>query len=537
MKQKNVGLRRKIISITCILISIMSLVLILLSYRKFYDTHIDLYFDKALGIVKMLAAEVDSEKIAYYIETGETDEEYEELLSLFNNVKENTTGLNYLYILVPYDNHFIYVLDAYTPEDDMDNISKLGDVFEYGDTEYTYFLPDVKAKSASTQIVYGQDVGFGRTISVWAPVLGKNGEVVAMVEADYVISELNAAINSYVRRILVILLLAQLLISAILIKVIDSNVINPILILTRYIKSYETGNDLAINKEFKEDNEIRWLAESFDDMMVKIKDYVRDIEKVTAEKERIGAELNIATQIQADMLPCIFPPFPGRHEMDLFASMTPAKEVGGDFFDFFLVDDNHLALVIADVSGKGVPAALFMVIAKTLIKNQMLQGATPHETLERVNNQLCENNEAEMFVTAWVGLYEISTGKLTASNAGHEFPVIKRNDGSFELYKDQHGLVLAALEGMIYNEYTIELGAGDRLFVFTDGVVEATNLKKELFGTERLLDALNGLADCSLEQMLCGLKAEIDAFAGEEPQFDDITMLAFQVNVVGRELS
>lgn len=536
MRKKKIGLRYKIITITCALIAIMSLLLILLSYRKFYDTHIDLYFDKALGIVKMLAAQVDADAVKGYAEEGKVDEEYEELLELFNNVKANTTGLNYLYILVPYEDHFVYVLDAYTPEDDMSNISELGDVFYYGETEYTYFLPDVENKSASTQIVYGQDAGFGKTISVWAPVLDENGEVAAMVEADYVISELNRVINSYVKRILVMLLIAQLLISAILIKTIDKNVINPILSLTKHIKSSKAGEMVAIGKEFREDNEIRLLAESFDDMMSKIKEYVADIERVTAEKERIGAELSIATQIQADMLPCIFPPFPEKKEIDLFASMTPAKEVGGDFYDFFLVDDDHLALVIADVSGKGVPAALFMVIAKTLIKNQMLQGASPKETLEKVNNQLCENNEAEMFVTAWVGLYEISTGKLVASNAGHEYPVIKRSDEMYEIYKDQHGLVLAAMEGICYTEYEIFLKKDDRLFVFTDGVVEATNVEKELFGTERLLDTLNDSKNESLSDMLHRLKTEIDAFAGETPQFDDITMLAFQVNCIGEEV-
>lgn len=535
MEKKKIGLRQKIIRITCVLIAIMSLLLIVLSYRNFYDTHINLYFDKALGIVKMLAEQVDGDAMKGYVESGETDENYVKLLELFNDVKANTTGLNYLYILVPYEDHFVYVLDAYTPEDDMSNISKLGDAFYYGETEYNYLVPDIKNKTASTQIVYGDDAGFGKTISVWAPIFDQNGEVAAMVEADYVITELNSVINSYVIRILFTLVLAQLLISAILIRTIDRNVIHPILKLTKHIASSEAGEAVAVGTEFKEENEIRWLAESFDAMMGKIKTYVADIERVTAEKERIGAELSIATQIQADMLPCIFPPFPGKNEFDLFASMTPAKEVGGDFYDFFLVDENHLGLVIADVSGKGVPAALFMVIAKTLIKNQMLQGASPKETLETVNNQLCENNEAEMFVTAWVGLYEIDTGRLVAANAGHEYPIIKRKQGMYEWYKDQHGLVLAAMEGIVYNEYEIKMMEGDCLFLFTDGVVEATNEEKELFGMERLLETLNRLQQESLADTLHHLKREIDAFAGEAPQFDDITMLSFQVNELGEE--
>lgn len=171
----------------------------------------------------------------------------------------------------------------------------------------------------------------------------------------------------------------------------------------------------------------------------------------------------MATQIQSSMLPCIFPAFPERGEFDVYASMTPAKEVGGDFYDFFLVDEDHLALVIADVSGKGVPAALFMVIAKTLLKNRAQMGASPKEILETVNNQLCENNDAEMFVTVWLGIYEISTGRVTAANAGHEYPAIRRKGGAFELFRDKHGFVLAGMENMRYREYE---------FTLADGVLE-----------------------------------------------------------------
>ena len=246
------------------------------------------------------------------------------------------------------------------------------------------------------------------------------------------------------------------------------------------------------------------------------------------EKERIGAELHVATQIQADMLPRIFPAFPERPEFDIYASMTPAKEVGGDFYDFFLVDDDHLAIVIADVSGKGVPAALFMVIAKTLLKNAAQTGLPPKAILEKVNNQLCENNEAEMFVTVWLGIYEISTGKLTAANAGHEYPAIRRANGNFELLRDTHGFVLAGMENVRYREYTLELSAGDTLFVYTDGVTEATDAANTLYGTDRMLEALNRGQDRTPEELLRAVKRDIDLFVGGAPQFDDITMLAIQ---------
>ena len=248
----------------------------------------------------------------------------------------------------------------------------------------------------------------------------------------------------------------------------------------------------------------------------------------SAARQRIETELNVATQIQADMLPRIFPAFPERREFDIYASMTPAKEVGGDFYDFFLVDEDHLAMVIADVSGKGVPAALFMVIAKTLLKNAVQMGSSPRQALEKVNNQLCENNEAEMFVTVWLGVYEISTGHLTAANAGHEYPAIRRAGGRFELFKEPHGFVLAGMENARYREYELEIGVGDTLFLYTDGVTEATDGANALYGTDRMLAALNRNCELDPERLLHEVKADLDGFVGAAPQFDDITMLSLQ---------
>lgn len=276
-------------------------------------------------------------------------------------------------------------------------------------------------------------------------------------------------------------------------------------------------------------DELETLANSFNKMTKDLLDQMINLRRVTAEKERIGAELGVATHIQASMLPCIFPAFPGRAEFDIYASMQPAKEVGGDFYDFFLVDDNHLAMVMADVSGKGVPAALFMVIAKTLIKNIAQTGLGPKEVLEKANNQLCENNEAEMFVTVWLGILEISTGKMICANAGHEFPSVQRANGDFELIRDKHGFVLAGMEGSKYKEYEITLEKGDRLFVYTDGVAEATNAADELYGTDRMIDALNRNKDASCEALLHHMKEDIDLFVGDAPQFDDITMLSLEM--------
>ena len=238
-------------------------------------------------------------------------------------------------------------------------------------------------------------------------------------------------------------------------------------------------------------------------------------------------ELTMATQIQESMLPSLFPAFPERREFDLHASMDPAKEVGGDFYDFFLIDKDHLGLIIADVSGKGIPAALFMMISKTILQNFAKLEIGPAEILARTNDALCAENKTEMFVTAWVGILEISSGRLTCANAGHEYPAVCRN-GRFELLKDRHGFVLGGMEGSRYREYEVLLEPGDKLFVYTDGVPEATNGEKAMFGTDRMLEALNKNAAGSPAELLRTVRAEVDAFVDGAEQFDDLTMLCLE---------
>ena len=241
-------------------------------------------------------------------------------------------------------------------------------------------------------------------------------------------------------------------------------------------------------------------------------------------------ELNMATEIQTGMLPSIFPAFPERAEFDIHASMDPAKEVGGDFYDFFMIDDDHLAIVIADVSGKGVPAALFMMSSKILINDHALMGGSPAEILERVNKQVCANNDAHMFVTVWLGILEISTGLLTTASAGHEYPIINVN-GKYELLRDKHGLAVGAFEMSKYKNTEIQLKKGDSIFVYTDGVAEATDANNELFGTDRTIEALNAIPKgASQKEILAGVRAAVDAFVKEAPQFDDLTMVGLKYN-------
>lgn len=250
--------------------------------------------------------------------------------------------------------------------------------------------------------------------------------------------------------------------------------------------------------------------------------------KDSAEKQQIASELSVATHIQTSMLPCIFPAFPERTEFDIYATMDPAKEVGGDFYDFFLVDDDHLAMVIADVSGKGVPAALFMVIAKTLIKDHAQQGAQPEEVFTTVNRLLCEANDEGMFVTAWMGVLELSTGHLAYVNAGHNPPLLRRGGGKYEFLRTRSGFILAGMEGVRYRPASLELAPGDAVYLYTDGVTEATDAGKQLYGDQRLCEVLNANAGSGPEELLNIVRRDVDAFVGDAPQFDDITMLGLR---------
>lgn len=250
------------------------------------------------------------------------------------------------------------------------------------------------------------------------------------------------------------------------------------------------------------------------------------IDQDVASKEfaRVDTELSLASNIQNSILPNIFPPFPDREEIDIFATMDAAKEVGGDFYDFFLIDEDHLALVIADVSDKGVPAALFMMIGKALIKSQAMLKKGPGEVLEAVNNQLCENNEVGLFISAWIGILNLKTGEIVASSAGHEYPAVLRK-GAYTYEKQRAGLVLAGVEEMKYPEYTIKLEPGDSIFLYTDGVTEATNVDDELFGKDRVLVVLNKHQAEDQKTLLASVRADIDAFVGKASQHDDITMV------------
>ena len=276
-------------------------------------------------------------------------------------------------------------------------------------------------------------------------------------------------------------------------------------------------------------NEVGVLAESISDMATEIDNYI----SIAAENERIETELALATDIQLSALPSSFPAFPEHAEFDIYASMKPAKEVGGDFYDFFLVDEDHLAIVMADVSGKGVPAALFMMMSKMLVQNYTMMGHGPKSMLELVNRQICSNNQSKMFVTVYIGILDLNTGEMICGNAGHEYPVLKKPDGHFEVYHDHHNFVVGGYAALQYDEYMLKLDPGSKLFLYTDGLPDATNEDKTRFGVERAVEELRTVEDKTPKEILETVTDRVQAFVGDAPQFDDLTMLC--IHFKGKE--
>ena len=376
---------------------------------------------------------------------------------------------------------------------------------------------------------------YGWLCSAGVAVPDEDGQVIAHVFVDISMDSVMHDRQSYLTRLCAVLVLVTAAMVCALLLAVNRAVVRPINALAAaagsYMKEREdpaSGGVSALARlDIRTGDEVENLSHAMKQMEEDINLYIRDLTTVTAEKERIGAELDIATHIQSSMLPCIFPAFPERPEVDIYATMDPAKEVGGDFYDFFMVDDTHLAIVVADVSGKGVPAALFMVIGKTLIKDHTTPGRDLGEVFMEVNKLLCEGNGEELFITAFEGVLDLETGQFNFVNAGHEMPFIRRR-GQYTPEKIRAGFVLAGMEMTRYRMGSLQLEPGDAIFQYTDGVTEATNANNELYGMERLEAVLNRNADAVPGALLPAVKADIDAFVGDAPQFDDITMLCLE---------
>ncbi len=529
MNKPKSGLSRKITVLCLLLAAVICAGACAVGYFTYRNSIYHAYNSFAYAVGETAMHYVDGDRVAGYLDTLETDEAYDEMAQQLYTIYDSME-LTGIYLCVPDPEAItianIYDVRIHDAEDP--SIYALGVVDPLrGGPEETIQVFLTGERSGSYFI---RKSSFGYNPSAVLPVKDSAGKVTALMMVDVPMPNIIRDLNRYLALTVAITVLLSVLVLAVILAYLRRRIIAPITLLTanadRFVHSQASFSEELQN--IHTGDEVETLARALSKMGRDITQYIENLAAVTAEKERIGAELSIATQIQADMLPSIFPAFPERQEFDIYATMTPAKEVGGDFYDFFMVDDRHLAIVMADVSGKGVPAALFMVIGKTLIKDHTHPGADLGEVFTEVNDLLCQSNREGMFITAFEGVLDLVTGQFNFVNAGHEIPFLATAGQPFAPHKIRAGFVLAGMEGIRYRCGSLQLEPGDKLFQYTDGVTEATDANEQLYGMERLEEILREHTSRPPQDLLPAVKADIDSFVGSAPQFDDITMLCLE---------
>lgn len=543
MEYKKKSISRALLIGTTVLVLIICLLMGAFGFAAYVNTVLKKDQAYLRDILQLTERQIDGNDLEKCIETKTKSDKFEITQNFLDQVKESYDDVEYIYIIKPLNanavDNIMNVMAGITAEEKKENYDfysvKLGELTgeDYSAKVAGQYL---KGLDADDITYFSNRTEFGYDYTGMIPIRNSQGKAVALLAIDMSMNEIAKVLVNYALATLGLMIVISLLAVYLVNRWLKNRVTDPVLRLEKVSEAFvesshkaETPEDLIINDpDIHTGDEIESLSGAMSDMFAGMKKYMSSLVSVTKEKERIGAELNVATSIQASMLPRIFPAFPGRKEFDIFATMDPAKYVGGDFYDFFMLDDNTIGLVMADVSGKGVPAALFMVISKTLIKNRCQVSRSPADVLNYVNDQLCEGNDGDMFVTVWLAILDINTGKGMAANAGHEHPAIRRKGGKYELDVYRHSPAVATMEGMRFREHPFELNPGDSLFVYTDGVPEANNENGEFYGTDRMIECLNADPEATVHELLVEVREDIRKFAGPAEQFDDITMLAFE---------
>ena len=502
---------------------------------KFSSAFDDEYSNTTYHIADTAASLVNGDHIKEYL-AGQQEEEYNRTKRILNAYcTRMSVSLVYVIDVDQSDyGRFVSVFNAVDNSVDDSNYKEWERGYQRETTNENYRSAyiDIYEGESPYEIIYRFNPGPGlhQHITMIVPVKNSEGKVAALLCVQRPISELASAIGSFVTYIVIAALILSVIVVQFLARFLRKWVVGPIRTIsneaTRFARENTKGKELGDVSKYEE---IYNLSRSIDKMETDMVKYVDNLTLVTAERERIGTELSFAKQIQYSSLPTKFPAFPDRGEFDVYAYMRPAKEVGGDFYNFILVDNDHLAMWIGDVSDKGVPAALFMMAINIMISLRTSMGGTPAQIMEHVNDRVCEHNGENLFVTIWLGILEISTGKLTFVNAGHEDPAVCHKDGEFELYKTRHNIAVGIEPGMVYKDYELQLGKGDKIFIYTDGVPEATDPYDKLFSTDRMTQALNECRDGSPQELLENINKRVKEFVGDRTQFDDLTMLGLEL--------
>ncbi|MBR4600389.1 MAG: SpoIIE family protein phosphatase [Treponema sp.] len=539
-------LNKSVLSAVVFFTLLLSACLGIIGYRTYYSGVIQQYQKYERDVLTLAVNDFDWDSIDECIKNGSEDDSFQKLRERLDYIKTNT-NIDWLYMVEPLNteenDNMKYICTGNTPENYAGYKASGEDFVRLGKLSGSEYPPDVAGKyldffknsKPGDFWYYPNKTEWGYAYTTSIVVRNSSGKALGVMSVDIYMHEIETAMRVYPTTVFFATLILAGLFVLLLTRWMNRRVINPLKSLQVSASDFvarANGEDVdSLNFDAPKINtqdEIQALSDSLIEMTMDTKKYMTKLLVETKEREKISADLNAAAQIQDGMLPHIFPGIPDRTDFELFASMNPAKDVGGDFYDFFFIDKDHLALVIADVSGKGIPAALFMVISKTIIKNRASIGdsLSPAQILHDANNQLCEGNASGLFVTVWLGIIDLNTGLIKAANAGHEYPAIRQPGKKFELLKDSHGFVLAGLEGSKYKEYEIQLEPGATIFVYTDGVPEATNANNELFELDRLEKALNINPEAKPKDLLPIIRREVDRFVGDAPQFDDLTMLS-----------
>lgn len=496
-----------------------------------YSRQFRTQYDKNIRSVAATVLEcLNPDDFDTYLQTKNTDARYDEINNILQYFIEQFE-LNLIYVSAVEPPDYTRITYIYNPVKKGGKHSPfpLGFFEVYEEPDYNSSAKRV-FENGETVVRHTLKTRSGSHITAMLPVRDSQGKIVAVLGAQKDIQEFVAARHKYINVVIVVELVFAILFVIFFSGFFNLHFIKPVVTITRetdHFASYGGEPSEELMKIHPKD-ELGVLAHSVHQMECDVNRNIKQITQMTQEKQRLATELDLATKIQRGVLPKGYPAFPDCKSFDLFASMDPAKEVGGDLYDYHLLDDDHLMITVGDVSGKGVPAALFMMIVKTLLATHAKSGLSPSQIFQTTNGQLCKNNVMDMFVTCWLGILTLSTGELSFVNAGHPFPVLLR-DGSASLVESKLNLMLGGMDGIPYAEHKISLQKGDSLLVYTDGVTEATDKNEQLFGETRLLEALRNCNDLDTPLLIKKVRATIDLFAGGAEQFDDITMLALKL--------
>ena len=525
----------KSIATIVLILAVFSVIICSIGYNGFTEALLEQYSQDAFWTAEMSSMAILPDMIDYYLEDYGNNLNHANVREILQRICDST-GVEFIYVIQPDTTDYSSIKFIFS-------VKNKNSSFELYDVGYVRPTTNDDYREAYRSLYEGtadkasvvRDKGFIETdkhVTVMVPLKGEDdGQTKAILCVQVQMDGLENARETYVRKVVIVLVLLAIAVIVTQGLYLHFNLLLPVTKITGEATRFARENVVQKNKlteSICSKDEMGLLAESIDYMETKIHSYVENITQITAEKEKISTELSLAARIQADALPNVFPAFPDRNEFDIYASMNPAKEVGGDFYDFFLIDNDHLCLFIADVSGKGIPAALFMMSAKSIISNNAMKGKSPAMILADSNNSICARNAEEMFITVWLGVLEISTGKLVAANAGHEYPILRDGDGFFDILKDKHSTVLGGLEEVAFKDYEIQLRPGSKLFLYTDGVPEATNSDQMMFGVERMINTLNKDPEASPKEILENMRNAVEGFVKDAEQFDDVTMLCLE---------